>query len=238
LGAKFRAEILFTAAPIMILLILRDIFWVGLHPLLTRWVWFAIHPSAVDAAASAPAAVGILCLAPEILRRVLPTEPLPDSPLRRRLETICDRYRIRFRDVLLWRTSYQVGNAAVMGLFRQTRYVLLTDLLVETMSDEQIEAVFAHELGHVVHRHVIWLVATATGILFLVGGPGAAIMDRLAERWPQLPDSVQWAVWGAAGLGVFAAAFGYVSRKFERQADVFAARTVQSIHESTPELQT
>ncbi|MGA3065716.1 MAG: M48 family metalloprotease [Tepidisphaeraceae bacterium] len=233
-NAKFRSGMLFTAAPVIVLLILRDIFWLVLNPILTRWDWFATHPSAVDMIASAPATLCILILAPEILRRVLQTVPMPDSPLRRRLETICWKYRIGYRNVLLWQTSYQVGNAAVMGLVRQTRYVLLSDLLVETMSDEQIEAVFAHELGHVVHRHLLWLAATATGIMFLVAGPGAALADRLAAHWPQMPEGLQWALWGAAGLGLFAAAFGYVSRKFERQADVFAARTVQSIHGPAP----
>ena len=24
------------------------------------------------------------------------------------------------------------------------------------MTDEQIEAVFAHEVGHIVHRHMMW----------------------------------------------------------------------------------
>jgi STE24 endopeptidase len=237
-NAKFRLGILFTAAPVLVLLVLRDIIWLAIHPILAHWDWFATHPSAVDAIASAPATLAILILAPEILRRVLQTEPMPDSPLRRRLEAICAKYRIGYRDVLLWRTGYQIGNAAVMGLIRQTRYVILSDLLIETMSDEQIEAVFAHELGHVVHRHLLWLAATATGIMFLVAGPGAALADQVAERWPQLPESLQWAIWGVAGFSVFAAAFGFVSRKFERQADVFAARTVQSFHVPSPEEKT
>jgi Zn-dependent protease with chaperone function len=233
-NAKFRLGILFTAAPVIALLILRDIFWLFLNPILMHWPWFAIHPSAIDAIASAPAALAILILAPEILRRVLQTQRMPDSPLRRRLDAICARYKIGYRDVLLWRTNYQVGNAAVMGLIRQTRYVLLSDLLVETMTDEQIEAVFAHELGHVVYRHLLWLAATATGITMLLTGPGALLADHFAQKFPHIPDSLQWLIWGAAGLGIFALVFGYISRKFERQADVFAARTVQTILSPTP----
>jgi Zn-dependent protease with chaperone function len=228
-NAKFRLGILFTAAPVIALLALRDLFWLGIDPILSHWQWFAERPSTVDAVASVPAAVAILILSPEILRRVLQTERMADSPLRRRLEAICGKYRIGFRDVLLWKTSYQVGNAAVMGLIRQTRYVLLSDLLVETMTDEQIEAVFAHELGHVVHRHLIWLAATATGISLLLAGPGAILADHASQKLPQLPESLQIGAWGALGLGIFAVVFGYVSRKFERQADVFAARTVQGI---------
>jgi len=35
------------------------------------------------------AAALVFLFAPEILRRVLHTEPLPNSPLRRRLEALC-----------------------------------------------------------------------------------------------------------------------------------------------------
>ena len=58
-----------------------------------------------------------------------------------------------FRDL-----GNNMGNAAVMGLFPQVRYILLSDLLLETMTDEQVEAVFAHEVGHIVHRHMAWYV--------------------------------------------------------------------------------
>ena len=65
---------------------------------------------------------------------------------------------MRYRDILVWRTHSNMGNAAVMGILPHMRYVLLSDLLLETMTDEQIEAVFAHEMGHVVHRHMAWFV--------------------------------------------------------------------------------
>ena len=51
-----------------------------------------------------------------------------------------------------------MANAAVIGLLPGWRYVLLSDRLIETMTDAEIEAVFAHELGHIVHNHMAWLV--------------------------------------------------------------------------------
>ena len=119
--AKLRMGILFTLAPAGALVVLHDLCWLAINPILSRWQSISIHPSAIDAAASIPAAVAIAILAPEILRRVLQTERMADSPLRRRLEAIGAKYRIAFKDVLLWRTSYQMGNAAVMGFVRQTR---------------------------------------------------------------------------------------------------------------------
>src|SRR5829696_9781819 len=108
----------------------------------------------------------VFLLAPELLRRVLQTQSLPDSPLRRRLERLCERVGMRYRDILLWRTQNNMGNAAVMGILPPVRYILLSDLLLERMDDEQIEAVFAHEVGHVVHRHMSWYVIFFLTVVF------------------------------------------------------------------------
>src|SRR5207249_4202044 len=49
------------------------------------------------------------------------------------------------------------ANAALAGLGR-TRRVLLGDTLLESFSPEEIEVVFAHEVGHHVHRHLVKMV--------------------------------------------------------------------------------
>jgi STE24 endopeptidase len=179
-------------------------------------------------------AAGALLLAPELLRRILQTEPMPAGPLRQRLQEVCRRHRIGYRDVLLWRTDHNMGNAAVMGLIPQTRYILMSDLLLETMTDEQIEAVFAHEVGHVIHRHMLWFAVFFGAMMFAligVSGPIADVMDRWTHQ----------AVWPSA-LAVFVGSVGclsvflFLSRKFERQADVFAARTIQ-VEEVSPAAQ-
>jgi STE24 endopeptidase len=56
------------------------------------------------------------------------------------------------------------ANAALAGLGR-TRRVLLGDTLLEQFSPEEIEVIFAHEVGHHVHHHlpkmVLWSVVLA-----------------------------------------------------------------------------
>jgi STE24 endopeptidase len=131
---------------------------------------------------------------------------------------------MRARDILLWQTNGLMGNAAVMGLFPRVRYILMTDVLLDTMSDAQIEAVFAHEIGHVRHRHMLWYVGLVAIFTLLSLGPGewanAWLVNRLGDsQWLQLAQVL-------AGLALFWFSFGFVSRRFERQADVFAARTI------------
>ncbi|MEE9296234.1 MAG: M48 family metallopeptidase [Phycisphaerae bacterium] len=174
------------------------------------------------------AAAGVFVIAPWFLKRIWTTERLPDGPLRRNLETVCKRIGIKCRDILVWRSGGMFVNAAVMGLFARVRYVMLSDGLLESMSDKQIEAVFGHEAGHIRHRHIpfflLFALASmliASGLMELVfrwgmDGPGA---NRVSPFVIQLSGfAAVSAMWGFG--------FGFVSRRFERQADLFGARSV------------
>jgi len=164
----------------------------------------------------------VFLVAPEILRRVLRTQPLPEGPLRRRLEALCRRSGVRYRQILFWDTDQNMGNAAVMGIIPPMRYILLSDVLIETMTDDQIEAVFAHEVGHVVHRHMAWFVVFFAVLFTALWG-----VERAAEasRW----FGANVLVIGSLILSpaAFCLGFGLLSRRFERQADVYAARSLQ-----------
>ena len=170
----------------------------------------------------------IFIFSPLLLKRIWLTRRLAGGPLREKLEGFCRRIGLRYRDLLLWDTHSGVGNAAVMGLFRPVRYLLLSDALIENMPDEQIEAVFGHEAGHVRHHHIPFLV-----LFVMASGAVASLLMELVwrlvgategqARWVQ--ESVGYAGWAAmpvVGLG-WVLVFGWVSRRFERQADVHAA---------------
>src|SRR5438552_8713415 len=173
-SSQLRLQVLFTLIPIAMILILRDLVMVAL--LRTNIV-------ARDSAAEAGLLLGcsaIVCLiSPAILKHVLRTQPLPRSPLRSKLEDMCQRCGLRYRDILLWRTDNNMGNAAVMGILPWVRYILLSDLLLETMSDEQIEAVFAHEAGHIVHRHMGWQVVLLGILMLAMTAPAEAAKTHI-----------------------------------------------------------
>lgn len=225
---NLRLQLLFTLAPAILLVLVHD----GLLLILHGIPGIAGREDMVDALVTLPAVAMLVIFGPEIFRRVLRTEPMPDCPLKQKLTEIARRHGVRFHDVLLWKTENQMGNAAVMGFVPRFRYVLMSDLLLETMHDEQIEAIFAHEIGHVMHRHLLWLMAAIVAVMLAIAGPGeilAGEMSALHARYEWLSEPLQAAVLLAGAMGVFALLFGFVSRKFERQADVFAARTIQEI---------
>jgi len=228
-SSQLRLQVLFTLVPLAMILLLRDLICLTLY----QFGVVLRNTSELDPLVLLGSSTLVFVFAPVILRHVLRTQPLPDSPLRKRLEEICRRCRLRYRDILLWRTDNNMGNAAVMGILPWVRYILLSDLLLETMSDEQVEAVFAHEVGHIVHRHMAWYVVLVVILMVGTSAPADALKQLLiAHGLPRWAGPRIDLVMEAVAIAIFFGIFGVLSRRFERQADVFAARTIQEFSEN------
>lgn len=162
----------------------------------------------------------LLCLVPFVLRIVWRAKPMPPSPLRERLEAYSKRIGFRYREILVWPAGGDVINAAVIGAFPMFRYVLITDGLLHTLSPDEVEAVYAHEAGHARRGHIL-LFFGFTGVLSLVGFvPGVAqFLDSVLPANTLLRGLIALLVW----LGVV---MGWISRRFEQEADVFGLDTI------------
>jgi len=210
-GNKLRIQLLFTIVPVMLILCVHDLQAILLNVLRHHGAGgqLGISGQISDTAEGVMSIISaqiVILFSPLLLRRVLHTEPLPTSPLRERLEVMSKSSGIRYREILLWRTHNNTGNAAVMGILPQVRYVMLSDLLLETMSDDQIAAVFAHELGHVKHRHILWYVVFFIAVLcrILCRGDGAgSIVD--SERFGRADVSawIRAGIWRIVLAGVW-----------------------------------
>lgn len=106
-----------------------------------------------------PIMLTALILMPALVRRIWRTTPLPAGPLREELEGVCRARGCPVRDLLIWHTEGYVANAAVVGLSRWLRYVLLTDGLIARLPAAEVSAVLRHELGHLRRHHLPWRLA-------------------------------------------------------------------------------
>ena len=91
--------------------------------------------------------------------------PLQNEELRSRLVRLGERAGTRVRGVYEWKLSEKSkkANAALTGL-GNTRRIILADTLLENYSDDEIEAVLAHELGHHVHGHIVKSIVVEAGV--------------------------------------------------------------------------
>lgn len=175
--------------------------------------------------------IAVFALVPPLMTRVWDTVPIPEGELRWGLERLAREHRVRLRRFLIWRTGGSMLNGAVIGLLPRLRYIVLTDSLLENLTEPEVEAVAAHEVAHVRKHHMIWLALAVLGSALLFGEGAALGLYRLG--WPDAVVS-----WSSAVVALVSVllVLGVVSRRFEWQADAFAARHLSMADTSEPRI--
>jgi len=163
-------------------------------------------------------------------------EPMENEELRRRLVLLGERAGTRVRGVYKWKLSEKSkkANAALTGL-GATRRIILADTLLDHYSDDEIEAVLAHELGHHVHRHIFKSILVQAGIT--LGGFYLAneVLRYAVERSNMFETMSDFAtlpllVLVATMLSfLLMPALNAYSRFNERQADRYCFQSVASV---------
>ncbi|MSU76778.1 MAG: hypothetical protein EXS16_01655 [Gemmataceae bacterium] len=235
--AQIRNQWLFVVPPIVLLLF--------------NQVLLSILPESRDgnrllAALATLTMASAFLLLPLLLRLFLGLKPMPPGPLRERLESTARRLKFRFSNILVWDTRNQVANALVTGFVPWLRYVILTDRLIDELTPDEIEAVFGHEVGHIHYRHLFFYLAFFVVSFVLLGllWENAAEWVRTENRLDSLQgwitanysnDEIEMflaTVSSFCKLVLMAAytlfVFGYLSRRCERQADLFGSSTVST----------
>ena len=159
-------------------------------------------------------------------------EPLPDGPLKQRLEALLRRTGFTSKGLYVMDGSRRSahGNAYFTGLGRAKRIVFF-DTLLEQLDDEQLEAVLAHELGHFRLHHIrrmLWLqAALSLGALALLGWLSAQpwFYQALGVSRPSPAMALILFLLVSPVFGVFfSPLLAQLSRRHEFEADAFAAR--------------
>ncbi len=164
-----------------------------------------------------------LLVFPMMMPLLLGLHPLPRSALRDRMIANASRLRFRFAQIYLWDTRGAVANAMVVGVVSWVRYVVFTDRLLDEMADDEIDGVLGHEIGHAHHGHILYYAFFLMLSFVLMGALMQTIRSVDDETSAQLQTLFIIAPVAMMGLYMFAV-FGFVSRRCERQADVFGCR--------------
>lgn len=175
-------------------------------------------------------------LAPVILFPIFyKFEPLHDEELRRRLIVLSERAGTRVRGVYRWKLSEKSkkANAALTGLGR-TRRIILADTLLDNYSQDEVEAVLAHELGHHVHKHIFKSIVVQAAITFLGFWAANWILHYAIDqrRFEELSDFANLPLLALVSVVLsllLMPALNAYSRFNERQADRYAFESTASV---------
>ena len=160
----------------------------------------------------------VFALSPFIFRAAIATDSLPDGPLRRRFEELAARARFHYLDIRVCRTRGNIVNAAFIGVVGRIRYVLMTDAILTTLSEDDLVGVFAHEMGHSKRRHLIYNICLLCIFIIL----GHVVSQRVLSASEFLQP-----LFGLLGFAIyFIWVFSPIAKRFETEADVYAGEIV------------
>jgi Zn-dependent protease with chaperone function len=178
----------------------------------------------------------VAVMGPVLIQWFWRCRPLESGPIRERIEWVCKRAGLSYADILQWPLfGGRMITAGVMGLVARFRYILVTAGLIRHLSAEEVDAVIAHEIGHVKRRHLWFYLFFFVGYLVLAYASFDLLVFLLLYSEPTY-QLVRWLGDGQAALSsvlfsvaiialflfYFRFVFGYFMRNFERQADIYA----------------
>ena len=177
----------------------------------------------------------VALIGPLIIQKFWRCHPLEAGFYRQRIEALCRRANLSYADILYWPIfGGRMITAGVMGLVSRFRYILVTDALLRILSPEEVDAVIAHEVGHIKKWHLLFYLFFLIGftviafsiynlIIYLII-LSESIYHVVFMTGISLPTAITWIHSLAlifSFLIYFRFIFGYFMRNFERQADAF-----------------
>jgi STE24 endopeptidase len=162
---------------------------------------------------------------------VEPEQAAKAAEIARRMKRLADGTGLSIEGVYRMDLSSETAKAnAMLAGLGHTRRVIMGDTLLDGFTPDEIEVVFAHEVGHHVHRHIYKLIAIGV-VLSAVGfwtcdfvlrawagiGAGGVVYNQLPVA--SLPLLMLWLTGFSLLLEPLQNA---ISRHFERQCDRYA----------------
>jgi len=179
--------------------------------------------------------IAVALTGPAMIQKFWRCRPLEPGPVRLRIENLCRRAGFTFANIVYWPVlGGRMITAGVMGLIRPFRYLMITEALLEFLSPEEVDAVVAHEIGHVRKKHLQFYLFFFAGYmlisytLFDVILIAILYVPQLYPLMEQVQGRQSTATSALFSIGAicsfliyFRYIFGYFMRNFERQADAF-----------------
>ena len=179
--------------------------------------------------------VGVAIFGPLLIQRFWRCKPLENGFNRSRIAELCQRAGMEYADILYWPIfGGKMITAGVMGLIKKFRYILITPSLLHLLDPEEVDAVIAHEIGHIKKKHLLFYLAFFVGYMLLsyvildllvfiiiYAKPVSWLISTSGLSQTTVNSGIYSVVIICMFLVYFRYVFGFFMRNFERQADTY-----------------
>jgi len=184
----------------------------------------------------------VAIVGPFIIQQFWRCKPLQPGMHRTLIENLCKKADLQYNNILMWPIfEGRMITAGVMGLVKKFRYILVTRALLRILDPMEIEAVIAHEIGHVKKRHLLFYLFFFVGYMLIAYAlfdliiyvaiylnPFIDLLYKIGlDQTTVMPALFSLAII-LAFLFYFRIIFGYFMRNFERQADTYVFDVLDS----------
>lgn len=164
-------------------------------------------------------------LLPWCWKSLWPAWSLPKGPLRDQFLELSDQMGVHCSDFLIWDTKGTQALAMTVGVLPCSRFVIISDKLLDRLNRKELLLVVAHELGHSKHYHFL-LKMGLLGILLL--GFGMVATSFIGRSTPDVALLLGLLLGGVVAVLLFRFGYRVVSHLCEQDADVTALRSVET----------
>jgi prepilin signal peptidase PulO-like enzyme (type II secretory pathway) len=140
-----------------------------------------------------------------------------------------------YANILYWPIfGGRMITAGVMGLIKKFRYILVTPSLLKLLEPEEVDAVIAHEIGHIKKKHLMFYLVFFVGYMLLsyvtfdimifaiiYTKPVFWFISQTGFSQTTVVSTISSLVIICIFLIYFRFIFGFFMRNFERQADTY-----------------
>jgi Zn-dependent protease with chaperone function len=184
----------------------------------------------------------VAIVGPAMIQKFWRCKPIESGEHRKRIETLCQKAGMAYADILYWPIfGGKMITAGVMGLIKKFRYILITPSLLRLLEPEEIDAVIAHEIGHVKRKHLVFYLLFFVGYMLLsyltfdmilfgiiYAEPVYWFINKTGFEQTTVISTLFSLVIIIVFIIYFRFIFGFFMRNFERQADIYVYNLFES----------
>ncbi len=184
----------------------------------------------------------VAIVGPAMIQKFWRCKPIESGEHRKRIEDLCKKAGLAYADILYWPIfGGKMITAGVMGLIKKFRYILITPSLLRLLEPEEIDAVIAHEIGHVKRKHLVFYLLFFVGYMLLsylmfdmilfgiiYAEPVYWLINKTGFEQTTVFSTLFSLVIIIVFIIYFRFIFGFFMRNFERQADIYVYTLFES----------